>query len=112
MTKQPMTLEQIAASIDPKDAQMAVARAMVTMGSLDEWDSETIEWVAEPMIAIGKKVGLPEFTNGDNVEALTFWRRASGDWDEEEMGTTCGECEAFTFTDADGFCDECGEPKS
>jgi hypothetical protein len=26
-------------------------------------------------------------------------------------GTTCGECEAFTFTDDDGNCEECGEEK-
>lgn len=105
------TIQEIADMIDPRAAQMAIAMAMTAMGVESEWDSETIEIVAAPMVAIGKKLNLPTFTDTDE-SAVAFWRRASGEYDETEIGTMCGECEGFTYTDADGLCDECGEPKT
>lgn len=28
-----------------------------------------------------------------------------------DLGTMCGDCEAFTYTDAEGSCEECGGEK-
>lgn len=69
----PVTLNAIADRIDARQAQLAVARAMVTMGSEPEWDSETIEHVARPMKALAKSAGLPTFTSID-AEATEFWQ--------------------------------------
>lgn len=68
------SIRDIAAKIDPWDAQIAVAQAMQAMGSQREWDSETIELVAAPMVAIGKKIGLPSFTNADVEGSCEFWQ--------------------------------------
>lgn len=66
-------LSEVIKTIDPLAAQRVVVQAMAAMGSEKEWDSSMIESVAEPMIALAQRSGLPPFTDQDDA-AVIFWR--------------------------------------
>lgn len=67
-----MNLHQVADKIPAPEAQLAVARAMVAMGSEAEWDSGTIECVVEAMAPAARASGLPSFVDQD-AAAVEFW---------------------------------------
>lgn len=67
------SIYDIVAKINPDEARMIVARAMVAMGSEPEWDSEMIEIVAEPMLKLTKKHGWPSFTTALEG-SCEFWQ--------------------------------------
>ncbi|MCV6988694.1 hypothetical protein H7I87_00480 [Mycobacterium timonense] len=66
------TIHAVARMIDPAAAQLAVASAFSTLGSLAEWDSETIEWVTQDLLR-AFPTGLPTVTDQDEA-ALEFWQ--------------------------------------
>ncbi|QBP33367.1 hypothetical protein SEA_BRUTONGASTER_153 [Gordonia phage BrutonGaster] len=75
-------ISRIADQIDPRQAQLALARIMKTVGELDEWDAETIEFVlmkverATPktMLVAGERIDWPSYTDGDDRDAVEFWQ--------------------------------------
>lgn len=70
-----MNIRKIAAQVDPVAAQMAIARAMVALGSESNWDSETIEHVCSA-ISPAFPSGLPSVFNQDDG-AVDFWASLS-----------------------------------
>lgn len=66
-----ITVEDVAALVDPAAAQLAVARAMAAFGAELEWDSETIEYVADAVRPAFPK-DLPSVFDQDDA-AVEFW---------------------------------------
>ncbi len=67
------TIGAVAAAINPTAAQLAVAGALATVGAVESWTSETIEWVVQDLL-VALPAGIPSPTDSDDDEALTFWR--------------------------------------
>ncbi len=66
------TMSGVAAAIDPVRAQTAVAAALATVGSLAEWDSQTIEWVLSDLAA-ALPAAVPSPWSASDTSALAFW---------------------------------------
>ncbi len=67
-------LSDLADAIDPRDAQVAVARACAAAGAVEEWDSQTIEWVLEALISV-LPAGTPNpGQTSDDELGLAFWQ--------------------------------------
>ncbi|OLT46665.1 hypothetical protein BJF87_22360 [Gordonia sp. CNJ-863] len=70
-----VSVGDIADQIPARDAQMACAAMMATLGGQDEWSSETIEWVAAHLVAIAP-ASVPTFTESGTGDgsAVQFWQ--------------------------------------
>lgn len=69
-----MTVSKVATThLDPLRAQCALLRVMAVMGSVSEWDSSTIESVAEAARRAWHGTQLPDFTD-QSEEAIAFWK--------------------------------------
>lgn len=66
------TMAAVAAAIDPAAAQRAVAGALAIVGSLEQWNSETIEWVVADLLK-ALPAGVPRPVD-QSAEALRFWK--------------------------------------
>lgn len=67
-----MNINEIAAKIDPDKARLAIAHAMVALGSELDWDSETIEHVASAL-SPAFPADLPNAFDQDQA-AVEFWQ--------------------------------------
>ncbi|WNM66440.1 hypothetical protein SEA_CULVER_173 [Gordonia phage Culver] len=81
-----MNISNIADQINPRHAQLALARIMKSVGEVDEWDSETIEWVMEDIMRATPKtmivedaevIDWPSYTSG-SIAAMEFWQEVEG----------------------------------
>lgn len=67
------TYLDVADKIDPRAAQLIVARTMAMMGSEESWNGGDIcEVIAEWLNPLAKKSGLPAISDQDDA-ALRFW---------------------------------------
>jgi len=66
-----MRIQEIAAMIPPHEAQLAVAKVFVALGSQFDWNSDTLDQVAEG-VAGAHPQGLPSVFDQDD-EAVKFW---------------------------------------
>ncbi|ALF00963.1 hypothetical protein SEA_SERENITY_96 [Mycobacterium phage Serenity] len=66
-----MDIREIAARIPADKAQLAVARVFVALGSQFDWDSGTLDHVAEA-VASAHPQGLPSVFDQDEA-AVEFW---------------------------------------
>jgi hypothetical protein len=71
----------------------AIVNALAPAGALDEWDSETIEYVLTPLDKISKLAGLKPVGNS-NIQNTAFWQEINGDtktvWVAEHDDMTVG----------------------
>ncbi|ANA86488.1 hypothetical protein BH762_gp030 [Gordonia phage OneUp] len=74
-------INRIADQINPRDAQLAIARIMKVTGQQAEWDSETIELVMshvqyitpDTILVAGERFDWPSYT--DSVDGtVEFWQ--------------------------------------
>ena len=71
------TRAAIAEAIDPQKAQRAVADMVAALGSAYEWNSETVEWLAEYLAEAVDGLDLPSFDSQSDT-ALAFWQEVEG----------------------------------
>lgn len=67
-----MRIEELAARITARDAQLAVARVLAVLGSEFDWNADTLDQI---VTAIGPAIpaGVPScFDQSD--DDITFWR--------------------------------------
>ena len=84
----PDTIQELAALIPADQAQRIVARALKAFGAREEWDSETIEWVAEPFEPLARALaehGVPNPFVSEYVPGRDPWR------EEDEYGYSPSE---------------------
>lgn len=68
-----MNLSEVAAKIDPNEARIAVAKVMAALGGQFDWNSDTLEWVADAVCGLAVRSGLPSVADQDDA-AVEFWK--------------------------------------
>lgn len=66
-------IEDVAKLIPPDTAQRVAAKVMAALGSQLDWNSDTLEWVAEAMKPLDGIGGTPRFMDQDD-DAIEFWQ--------------------------------------
>ncbi|AXH70525.1 hypothetical protein HOT75_gp139 [Gordonia phage Daredevil] len=66
-----MNIREIAAQIDPTEAQLAVAKIMHSLGSVYDWSADQLEYIAMALPAAPD--GVADYTDQDDA-ALAFWQ--------------------------------------
>lgn len=68
-----VNLSEVAAKIDPDEARFAVAKVMAALGCQTDWNSETLDWVADAVGGLAARTGLPDIFDQDDA-AVEFWK--------------------------------------
>jgi len=71
-----MRVNEIAERIPADAAQLAVARILAILGSQFDWDSSTLDYVAEA-VAPSIPRGVPSVFDQDG-DAVVFWQEVDG----------------------------------
>ena len=66
----PTTIAELAALIDPADAQKAVAEILVTLGSAENWNGDQLECIS---MSLGGVCPIDHSWTDQTEEELDFW---------------------------------------